>query len=124
FTRELVDRFDLPGTQESDLRRSRFGASRFGVFKNWGDTFLKGEYNFYQDFIQPDSTTLQRTPQVAFWGRRFLPNFPLEFRWRTEGVNYWRVGGVNNSMPHTGDGLRFDLRPEAVVPFRLTSKLF
>jgi LPS-assembly protein len=116
FTRELVDRFDLPGTEESDLRRSRFGASRFGVFKNWGDTFLKGEYNFYQDFIQPDSTTLQRTPQVAFWGRRFLPNLPLEFRWRTEGVNYIRREG--------GDGLRFDLRPELVMPFRLTSKLF
>lgn len=116
FTRELVDRFDLPGTQESDLRRSRFGASRFGVFKNWGDTFLKGEYNFYQDFIQPDSITLQRTPQVAFWGRRFLPNFPLEFRWRTEGVNYLRREG--------GDGLRFDLRPEAVLPFRFASKLF
>ncbi|HTF93540.1 MAG TPA: putative LPS assembly protein LptD, partial [Verrucomicrobiae bacterium] len=63
FARELVDRFDLPGSQEQDIRRSRFGSSRFGLFKNWGDTFFKSEMNFYQDFIQPDSGTIQRTPQ-------------------------------------------------------------
>jgi LPS-assembly protein len=116
FTRELIDRFDLPGTQEADIRRSRFGASRMGVFRNWGDTFLKGEMNFFQDFIQPESGTLQRTPQVGLWGRRFLSNFPLEFRWRAEGVNYIRREG--------GDGLRMDLRPEAVLPFSLASRLF
>lgn len=116
FTRELIDRFDLPGTQEADIRRSRFGASRMGVFRNWGDTFLKGEMNFFQDFIQPASGTLQRTPQVGLWGRRFLSNFPLEFRWRAEGVNYIRREG--------GDGLRMDLRPEAVLPFSLASRLF
>jgi LPS-assembly protein len=116
FTRELMDRFDLPGSQESDIRRSRFADSQFGVFKSWGDMFFKGEWNFYQDFIQSDSITLQRTPQLAFWGRRLLSNFPLEFRWRGEGVNYIRRKG--------GDGLRFDLRPEAVLPFRLASHLF
>jgi len=116
FTRELMDRFDLPGSQEADIRRSRFADSQFGVFKGWQDTFLKGEWNFYQDFIQPDAITLHRTPQVAFWGRRFLSGFPLEFRWRGEGVNYIRREG--------GDGLRFDLRPEAVVPFRLGRSFF
>ncbi len=117
FTRELVvDRFDLPGTRETDLRRSRYGESRFGVFRGWSDTFFKGEWNFYQDFIQFDKNTLQQTPQITFWGRRFLPNFPLEFRWWAEGVNYMRRVG--------GDGLRFDLRPEYVVPFRAGSYLF
>jgi LPS-assembly protein len=116
FTRELMDRFDLPGSQESDIRRSRFADSQFGVFKSWRDTFFKGEWNFYQDFIQPDHTTLQRTPQLTFWGRRFLSGFPLEFRWRGEGVNYMRKEG--------GDGLRLDLRPEVVLPFRLASHLF
>ena len=116
FTRELVERFDLPGSQESDIRRSRYGASRFGLFKNWGDTFVKGEWNFFQDFIQPDQTTLQRTPQLAFWGRRLLAGFPAEFRWRADGVNYLRREG--------GDGLRLDLRPEFVLPFRLASHLF
>ena len=116
FTRELVERFDfLPG-QEADIRRSRYGESRFGVFRNWGDTFVKGEWNFYQDFIQPDAATFHRTPQLAFWGRRFLADFPLEFRWRADGVNYLRREG--------SDGLRLDLRPEIIVPFRLASALF
>jgi LPS-assembly protein len=116
FTRELIDRFDLSDHKGSDLRRSRFSESRFGLFKNWGDTFLKGEWNFYQDFIQPDAGTLHRTPQLAFWGRRFLSGFPLEFRWRAEGVNYIRREG--------GDGVRFDLRPELLVPFRFASHFF
>ena len=133
FTRELIDRFDLPGTREFDVRRSRYGESRFGTFRGWSDTFLKGEWNFYQDFIQYDKNTLQQTPQLAFWGRRFLPDFPLEFRWRAEGVNYLRRNGgeINCGITSSpaqramcGDGLRFDLRPEYVVPFRAGSYLF
>ncbi len=116
FARELIERYDLPGSKESDIRRSRYGASRFGVFKGWSDTFFKGEWNFYQDFIQSDKTTLQRTPQLAFWGRRLLSDFPLEFRWQAGGVNYMRRAG--------GDGLRFDLRPEVVLPFRAAPYLF
>ena len=80
LTRELVDRFDLPSNVEGDLRRSRFGKSIFGVFRNWGDTFLKADYAFYQDFIQNESTTMQRSPEINFLGERFLPNVPLEFR--------------------------------------------
>jgi LPS-assembly protein len=141
FTRELIDRFDLPGTREIDVRRSRYGESRFGAFRGWSDTFLKGEWNFYQDFIQYDKNTLQQTPQITFWGRRFLPNFPLELRWRAEGVNYLRreadrincgtaisaaqrancIGALGFDR---GDGLRFDLRPEYVLPFRAGSYLF
>jgi hypothetical protein len=75
FTRELIERFDLSSASESNIRRSRFGESNFGVFKSWSDTFFKTEMNLYQDFIQPDKNTLQRTPQVSFWGRRFLANF-------------------------------------------------
>ncbi|HXV78323.1 MAG TPA: putative LPS assembly protein LptD, partial [Candidatus Binatia bacterium] len=62
FTRELVDRYDLPPQRERDIQVSRFGRSRFGAFKNWGDTYFNGESRFYQDFIQFDKTTLQRTP--------------------------------------------------------------
>jgi LPS-assembly protein len=116
FTRELVDRFDLPGREGSDLRRSRFSASRFGLFKNWGDSFVKGEWKFYQDFIQPDAITLQRTPQLTYWGRHFSSAFPLEFRWRADGVNYLRR--------ESGDGLRLDLRPEVVLPYRVGSQLY
>ncbi|MGE5305244.1 MAG: LPS-assembly protein LptD [Alphaproteobacteria bacterium] len=116
FARELIDRFDLPGSSGNDTRRSRYGESAFGLFKSWGDTFVKGEWNFFQDFIQRDQTTYRRTPQLLFWGRRLLEDFPLEFRWRVEGVNYLRKD--------SGDGLRLDLRPEAVLPFNLASYLF
>ncbi len=116
FTRELVERMDLTLQKQSVIRVSRFGESRFGLLRNWGDTFVKGEWNFYQDFVQPDATTLQRTPQISFWGRRFISGFPLEIRWRGEGTNYMRREG--------GDGLRLDLRPEVVVPFRTASHLF
>jgi LPS-assembly protein len=116
FVRELIERFDVPDVREATLRRSRFGESRFGLFRNWDNTFLKGEWRFYQDFIQPDSGTLQRTPQISFWGHRFLSGLPLEFRWRAEGINYLRREG--------GDGVRLDLRPELVAPFRAGPYLF
>lgn len=116
FTRELIDRFDISGLRTADVRRSRFGKSRFGAFRGWNNAFFRGEWNFYQDFIQPDANTLHRTPQLAYWGRRFFTGLPLELRWRAEGVNYMRREG--------GDGLRLDLRPELVVPFRFASRFF
>jgi LPS-assembly protein len=116
FTRELIERFDLPGSEESDIRRSRYSSSRFGFFKSWGDSHFRGQWNFYQDFIQPDATTLHRTPEASFWGRRAFDAFPIELRWQAQGVNYIRREG--------GDGLRFDLRPEFTLPFRVSSYLF
>jgi LPS-assembly protein len=116
FARELSERFDLSAAQESNIRVSRFARSRFGVFRSWGDSYLQGDWRFYQDFIQEDKTTLQRTPQLAFWGRRFGQNSPLELRWTAQAVNYLRREG--------GDGLRLDLRPEVIAPFRFASYLF
>lgn len=133
FTRELIERFDFPGTRESDLRRSRYSESRFGSFRGWSDTFVNGEWSFFQDFIQYDKNTLQRTPQIAYWGRRFLADFPLEIRWRAEAVNYLRRDGgpINCGLASSpaqrtmcGDGMRFDWRPEAVLPFSAGSYLF
>jgi len=125
FTRELVDRFDLPPQREREIQVSRFGRSRFGAFKNWEDTYVNGDWRFYQDFIQFAKTTLQRTPEVSFWGRRFLSGLPLEFRWRAEGVNYLRRQDCpgTGSTDNCGDGLRLDLRPEVVLPFKIASYL-
>ena len=116
FTRELVERFDRSPTAQADIRSSRYASSKFGVFRSWGDSHLQGEWNFYQDFIQPDDSTLHRTPQISFWGRKGLEDFPLEMRWRAEGVNYIRRKG--------GDGMRLDIRPELLVPLRMSSYLF
>ena len=127
FTRELVDRFDLPATRQRTIQASRFGRSQFGAFKSWGDTYFNGDWRFYQDFIQFAKTTLQRTPEVSFWGRRFLSGFPLEFRWRAQSVSYLRrqdCPGTGVTTGQCGDGLRLDLRPEVVLPFKLASYLF
>ena len=125
FARELIGRFDLPLSTEGNLRVSRYGASRFGVFKNWGDTYFKTGWSLYQDFIQFDKQTLQSTPQIAFWGRRLLADFPLEFRWQATGVNYLRrAQGGAVLEGGGGDGLRLDLRPELVLPFNVASYLF
>ncbi|MGH7823880.1 MAG: LPS-assembly protein LptD [Candidatus Binatia bacterium] len=117
FTRELIDRFNASGIggPDADLQRARYSASRFGFYRGWGDAQFRGEWDFYQDFVQSDATTLHRTPEIAFWGRRFLDRFPLEFRWNAGGVNYLRRRG--------GDGLRLDLRPEVILPFRVASYL-
>jgi LPS-assembly protein len=116
FTRELIERFELSGTEESDIRRSRYGKSPFGVFRSWGDSHLRGEWDFYQDFIQQDAITPHRTPEIAFWGRRLSAHYPLELRWRAEGVNYLRRQG--------GDGVRLDLRPELLLPFKAAPYVF
>jgi LPS-assembly protein len=116
FTRELVERFDLPVRKEQDLRVSRYSRSRFGAFRSWRDAHIRTEWDFYQDFIQPDRTTLQATPEVSLRGRRLVSGFPLELRWKADAVNYLRRVG--------GDGLRVDLRPEAILPFRASSYLF
>ncbi|MBI3059312.1 MAG: LPS-assembly protein LptD, partial [Deltaproteobacteria bacterium] len=106
-----IDTFVLDSPRELELRSSRYASSRFGVLRNFNDMRLQGEWAFYQDFIQPDKHTLQKTPQILFRGRRVLGETPLEFRWRAEGVNYLRKEGA--------DGLRLDLRPEMLLPFQL-----
>jgi len=106
-----IDTFVLDSPRERELRSSRYASSRFGLFRSWSDMQLQGEWAFYQDFIQQDKNTLQKTPQILFKGRRVLGETPLEFRWRAEGVDYLRRAGA--------DGLRLDLRPEMVLPFQL-----
>jgi len=116
FTRELFDKFNLSRTEERNIRTSRFGRSSFGFYKSWDDTYVRGEWDFYQDFIQEDEITFQGIPKLSFWGRRVLEKTPLELGWRVEGVNYWRDEGA--------DGLRLDLRPQITLPFRLPPYLF
>lgn len=110
FLRE-IDSFVVDSPRERELRSSRYASSRFGFLRDWSDMSFRGDWAFHQDFIQPDKTTLQKTPQLLFRGRRALGQSPVELRWRAEGVNYLRKEGA--------DGLRLDLRPELFVPFQL-----
>jgi LPS-assembly protein len=108
--------FDLgPTARDRDLRTSRYSRSRFGFLREWGDVRLRGEWAFYQDFIQEDGQTLHRTPQISAEGRHILGDSPLEIRWRAEGMNYLRKEG--------SDGVRLDLRPELFWPMRVSPYL-
>jgi hypothetical protein len=115
FVRELTRNMHLDFDREHDIKTLRYSQSRAGFFRGWDNMTLQGEFNYYQDFIQPDSKTLQRTPQVLFTGFQPLWNTPLELHWRAAGVNY--------ISPASADGLRLDLRPELVLPFTLSNYL-
>ncbi len=115
FVRELTHNLHFNYDQERDIKTSRYTQARVGFLQGWGDMTLQGEGTYYQDFIQADKVTLQRTPQIAFTGRKVLWNTPLELRWRAAGINYL--------SQHAPDGLRFDIRPELVLPFNLANYL-
>jgi LPS-assembly protein len=115
FVRELTHNLHFNYDQERDIKTSRYTQARVGFLQGWGDATLQGEWNYYQDFIQADKQTLQRTPQIAFTGRKVLWNTPLELRWRAAGINY-----LSQAAP---DGLRFDIRPELALPFNLANYL-
>jgi LPS-assembly protein len=115
FVREMTHNMHFNYDQERDIKTSRYSQSRAGFLRGWGDATLQGEWDYYQDFIQADKRTFQRTPHVAFTGRNILWNTPLELRWLAAGVNYLRQDGA--------DGLRFDFRPELVLPFNFANYL-
>jgi LPS-assembly protein len=115
FVRELTRNMHLDFDRERDIKTLRYTLSRAGFLRSWDNSTLQGEFDFYQDFVQPDSRTLQRTPQLLFTGLQQLWNTPLELRWRAFGVNY-----ISEASP---DGLRLDLRPELVLPFNIANYL-
>jgi LPS-assembly protein len=116
FTRDLLHAIDLSRSQSRLLKTSRFSPSRLGFVRSWEETELRGTLDYYQDFIQPQTGAFQRIPQMVFRGSRFFgETIPLQFLWRAEGLSYIREKGA--------DGLRFDLHPQLLLPFRLASYL-
>ncbi|HEY1269180.1 MAG TPA: LPS assembly protein LptD [Candidatus Binatia bacterium] len=111
FVRELTKNMHLDFDRERDIKTLRYSLSRAGFIRGWDNSTLQGEFDFYQDFVQPDSRTLQRTPQLLYTGLQPLWNTPLEFRWRAAGVNYLSEASAS--------GLRVDLRPELVLPYNV-----
>lgn len=110
FTRELSDRVEF-GPAPAYIRQIRYSRSRAGFFRGWEDSQLRGEMDYYQDFIQSQANTFERAPQLLWNGRHVLGDSPLEFYWRAEGVNYVRKQGA--------DGVRLDLRPALLLPFQM-----
>jgi hypothetical protein len=115
FVRELTRNMHFDFDRERDIKTMRYSPSRSGFIRSWDDTTLRGEFDYYQDFIQTDSRTLHRTPELTLTGHQRLWNTPLELWWRADGVSY--------ISPASADGLRMDLRPELVLPFSLANYL-
>jgi len=131
FTRELFDLFDLDFLDQRTVRTSRFSQASVGFYRHWAgeksEMKFEGRWAYQQDFIQPQADTPQGTPQLSFTGHRRLWDTPLELGWRAAGVSYLRegetrlinVGSPGEAWVKGTDGLRFDVRPELVLPLRL-----
>ncbi len=102
--------FSFDPQYERTLTTSRFGSSSGGLYKSWEHATLVAQGVYYQDFIQEDDLTLQRLPQIQFFGADRFFDRHLKLGVNTEFVNFDRKQGF--------DGPRFDLAPTATVPFR------
>lgn len=89
----------------------RYTTSRAGFAKVWDWGLLKGDASYYQDLIQKQSRVPQPLPRIDFQVRESLLNSRLLLRLNSEAVEYYRAP--------LASGPRFDLAPEAQVPFRL-----
>jgi len=92
-----------------------YTASRVGMLKKWQGAQLWGESAFFQDLDlkleNEDDAVFQRLPGVELSAQRAVMNDRLVLSFAGEGVDYQRRVGF--------DGLRFDLQPEARMPFRI-----
>lgn len=109
YLREIPT-FSFDPEYERTRRTSRFSRSRVGFYRAWEPVSLIGQAIYYQDFIQEDDLTLQRLPQLSLFGSERFFDRRLKLRFSSELVNFARTAGF--------DGPRFDLFPEAEVPFR------
>lgn len=102
--------FSFDPQHERTLTTSRFSSSSGGLYKSWEHATLVAKGVYYQDFIQEDDLTLQRLPQVQFFGSDRFFDRHLKLGMNSEFVNFDRKEGF--------DGPRVDLAPTATVPFR------
>ena len=109
FLREIPT-FSFDPEHARIRRTSRFSSSNGGFYRSWEDATLIGKAVYYQDFIQEDDLTLQRLPQVQFFGSKRLFDRHLKLGMNAEFVNFARDKGF--------DGPRVDIAPTATVPFR------
>ena len=109
FLREIPT-FSFDPEHTRIRRTSRFTSSNGGFYRSWENATLIGKAVYYQDFIQEDDLTLQRLPQVQFFGSQRFFDRHLKLGMNAEFVNFARDKGF--------DGPRFDIAPTATVPFR------
>jgi LPS-assembly protein len=110
FLRE-INSFAFSNQQDLALRSTRFTTSRTGVHKGWADGLVQGEFMYHQDLVDPQELALQKLPRIEAEHTMPVPKLPLVGRLAGEAVDFQRQEGF--------DGLRADLAPELLLPFRL-----
>ena len=110
FLREMNVLTDLP-YENLNLTTLRFTRSRAGIAKVWDWGFAQAEAAWKQDLIQKQSRVPQSLPRLVFQARKSLFDSQLLLRLNTEAVEYYRAP--------LDSGPRFDIAPQALVPFRL-----
>jgi LPS-assembly protein len=110
FLREMNVLTDLP-YENLNLTTLRYTRSRAGITKVWDWGFAQAESSWKQDLIQKQSRVPQSLPRLVFQARDSLFNSQLLLRLNTEAVEYYRAP--------LDSGPRFDIAPQAMVPFQL-----
>lgn len=109
FLRE-IDNFSSSAETSVALRTTPYTRSRTGILKTWSGGLALLDATYYQDLVDPRSTTPQRLPQARAEHRRSVLDGRLVARVAVEGVDFQRREGF--------DGVRGDLAPELFVPWR------
>lgn len=110
FLREMNVLTDLP-YENLNLSTLRYTRSRAGISKVWDFGFAQAESSWKQDLIQKQSRVPQALPRLLLQLRKSLFDSQLLLRLNTEAVEYYRAP--------LDSGPRFDIAPQALVPFRL-----
>src|SRR6185295_4582047 len=110
FLRE-INTFSFSAKDDLALRSTRYTTSRTGLYKGWAGGLLWGETAYNQDLIDAQDFALQRLPRVEGEQSKPLLDGRLVGRLAGTGVNYQRDQGF--------DGVRGDIAPDLMWPFRL-----
>ncbi|MGD0947942.1 MAG: LPS assembly protein LptD [Candidatus Binatia bacterium] len=92
------------------IRTLPFTETRAGIIQLWDRAALKGEGTYYQDLTDSQSHTLQRAPEIDFWGQTLLGQHVL---------GDLNASAVDFQRARDADGARVDLEPAAMLPLPL-----
>jgi LPS-assembly protein len=106
-----INNFTFSPNDDLALRSTRFTTSRTGLYKGWAGGLLWGEAAYNQDLIDDQNFALQRLPHVEGEQSKPLLDGRLVGRLAGTSVNYQRDEGF--------DGVRADIAPDLMWPFRL-----
>ncbi|MBI4515572.1 MAG: LPS-assembly protein LptD [Deltaproteobacteria bacterium] len=114
FLRE-INTFTFDRSRDVAIRTLPFTASRVGALQSWQRSALRVQGTFYQDLVERDGLTVQRLPDVEWWGQQVFGGRLLA-QMNVSGSDFQRRDGI--------DGLRLDVHPEAALPLPLGAGFF